>query len=178
MSADAPLEETDANPMSRRNWGHALRAIAYLAFGMVVVLLIAAVVTMPEDVGFELRGTVVPGKVTQVETHDEGRHDEQRVSYSFEDREGSSHTGSTRVVLDETAKRYRPGDKIEVQYRTADPSGHRATRDSKLRSRITFSIDRSSASGRSGSNVRTARRIAGASEAGSPAVRATTVNPR
>ena len=65
---------TDANPLSRRNWGHALRASGYLAFGMVVVLRITATLTIPEEVGFELRGTVVRAKLTHIETHEDGRH--------------------------------------------------------------------------------------------------------
>ena len=40
---------------------------------MVEVLLIGATVTMPEDVGFELRGTVVRAKVDRVEMH-QSRH--------------------------------------------------------------------------------------------------------
>ncbi len=135
MSDDAPPEETDANPMSRRNWGYLPRAIGYLAFGMVAVFLLAALVTMPEDVGFELRGTVVRAKVTQVETH-EGRHDEQLVTYSFDDREGTSRTGSTRIVFDGPENRVHPGDEIKVQYRTAESYRHRAIHDSKLRRQL------------------------------------------
>jgi Mlc titration factor MtfA (ptsG expression regulator) len=128
MSADAPLEEADANPLSRRNWGHALRAVGYLVFGSAFLFLLGAIVTMPEDVGFELRGTVVRGTVDRVER----RPDDRLVTYSFVDHEGRSHTGTTRIVSGEP----RRGDEIRVQYRTAEPSNHRAARDSKLRQQL------------------------------------------
>lgn len=129
MSADASLEETDANPLSRRNWGHALRAVGYFVFASAFLCLLGAIVTMPEDVGFELRGTIVSGKVGRVER----RSDDRLVTYSFVDQEGTAHTGTTRVVPGERGTEPRRGDEIRVQYQTAEPGNHRAVRDSKLR---------------------------------------------
>src|SRR5947209_318213 len=43
MSADAPQEEADANPLSRRNWGHALRAVGYLFVGLLTMAFLSLV---------------------------------------------------------------------------------------------------------------------------------------
>ena len=140
MSDDASLEETDANPLSRRNWGHTLRAVVYLVFGCVLLFLILGILTLPEDVGFELRGRVVRATVNRVEPLPEGRRDERLVTYSFADAEGISHTGSARIAFDDLGRLVRPGDEIEVQYRTVEPSRNRPTHDSKLRRQLGESV--------------------------------------